>query len=167
MGNTMLKTIALAGALLVASMMPGVAKNLAVPADDPAVTLTVPNDWALKEIDFGYQATSPDKDVAFYVEYAAGARVKKMTDLNEQWMKENKIVVSGKPEEKEHDFNGVKGSLLLYKAKDENGPTNLEFAFIPAGEKRVIMLTLWGSDEEQKANAKDIASIIGSIKPIQ
>lgn len=162
-----MKTFLLAVALAFGLVSPAFAKNLAVPSDDPAVTLTIPNSWSIQEIEFGYSATSPDKDVAFYVEYAAGARVKKMTDLNTKWMKDNKIVVSGKADEVEADFNGVKGSILRYKAKDENGPTNVNFAFIPAGENRVIMLTLWGSDEEQAANDKDVSSILGSIKPIQ
>jgi hypothetical protein len=162
-----MKKFVLALALAAAVITPAFAKNLAVPADDPAVTLTIPNSWATKEIDFGYSAVSPDKDVAVYIEYAAGARVKKMTDLNESWMKDNKIVVKGKPEEMEADFNGVKGSVLKFKAKDENGDTNVNFAFIPAGNNRVIMLTLWGSDEEQAANDKDISTILTSIKPIQ
>ena len=162
-----MKKLVLAAALALGLVSPAFAKNLAVPSDDPAVTLTIPNTWSIQEIDFGYSASSPDKDVVFYVEYAAGARVKKMTDLNTSWMKDNKIVVRGKPDESEVDFNGVKGSLLKYKAKDENGPTNVNFAFIPAGENRVIMLTLWGSDEEQAANDKDVSAILSSIKPIQ
>ena len=157
--------VALFAALAVVT--PTLAKNLAVPSDDPVVTLSVPNSWTMKEIDFGYSAVSPDKGVAFYVEFAAGARVKKMTDLNESWMKENSIVTLGKAEEMEVDFSGVKGTVLRYKAKDENGPTNVNFGFIQAGQNRVIMLTLWGSDEEQKDNQKDVDSILTSIKPIQ
>ena len=158
---------AMAAALMWSAMMPSAwAKNLAVPTDDPAVTLAVPNTWTMQEIDFGYSAVSPDKDVVFYVEYAAGKRVKAMTDLNKEWLKENSIKTIGEPQELELDFNGVKGSVLKFKAKDDNGPTNVNFAFIPAGKERVIMLTIWGSDEEQAKHGKDIDSILASIKPI-
>ena len=161
-----MKKLLLGAALAAALVMPAWAKNLAVPADDPAVTLSIPNSWTMQEIDFGYSATSPEKDVAFYVEYAAGKRLKAMTDLNKEWLKENSIKTIGEPQELELDFNGVKGSVLKYKAKDENGPTNVNFAFIPAGKDRVIMLTIWGSDEEQAKVGKDLDSILGSIKPI-
>jgi hypothetical protein len=161
-----MKKLLLGAALAAALVMPAWAKNLAVPADDPAVTLSVPNSWTMQEIDFGYSATSPEKDVAFYVEYASGKRLKAMTDLNKEWLKENSIKTIGEPQELELDFNGVKGSVLKYKAKDENGPTNVNFAFIPAGKDRVIMLTIWGSDEEQAKVGKDLDSILGSIKPI-
>ena len=161
-----MKKLLLGAALAAALATSAFAKNLAVPSDDPAVTLTIPNTWTMKEIDFGYSAVSPDKDVAFYVEYAAGKRVKAMTDLNKEWLKENSIVTIGAPVETELDFNGVKGSVLKFKAKDDNGPTNVNFAFIPAGPERVIMLTLWGSDEEQAKHTKDIDAILGSIKPI-
>lgn len=161
-----MKTLLLAAIAALALVCPALAKNLAVPADDPAVTLAIPNTWTIKEIDFGYSAVSPDKDVAFYVEYAAGKRVKAMTDLNKEWLKENSIETIGAPEDTELDFNGVKGSVLKFKAKDENGPTNVNFAFIPAGNERVIMLTLWGSDEEQAKHRADVNAILSSIKPI-
>jgi opacity protein-like surface antigen len=161
-----MKKLLLGAAMALALMSPAWAKNLAIPTDDPVVTLTIPNTWTMKEIDFGYSAVSPEKDVVFYVEYAAGKRVKAMTDLNKEWLKENSIKTIGEPQELDLDFNGVKGSVLKFKAKDDNGPTNVNFAFIPAGKERVIMLTIWGSDEEQAKHGKDIDSILGSIKPI-
>ncbi|MDB5559568.1 MAG: hypothetical protein JWQ36_2502 [Enterovirga sp.] len=161
-----MRKLLLGAALAAAFASSAWAKNLAVPTDDPAVTLTIPNTWTMQEIDFGYSATSPEKDVAFYVEYAEGKRVKAMTDLNKQWLQDNNIKTLGKPEEMELDFNGVKGSVLKFKAKDDNGPTNVNFAFIPAGKDRVIMLTIWGSDEEQAKVGKDIDVILSSIKPI-
>lgn len=162
-----MKKLVLAVALAIGFAAPALAKNLAVPSDDPAVTLSIPNSWTMKEIDFGYSAVSPDKDVAFYIEYAAGKRVKAMTDLNKEWLKDNDIKPIGDPEEIEADFNGVKGQILKFKAKDENGPTNVNFGFIPAGKDRVIMLTLWASDEEQAEHKAEIEGILNSIKPIQ
>ncbi len=158
----------LAGAaLLVALSTPAFAKNFAVPADDPAATIALPDDWKLTEIDYGYSAMSPDKDIFFSVEYAGGKSVEEMTALNDSWLKENNIKLEGEPEKTEDDFNGIKGSVLMYKATDENGPTKLTFGLIPAGKGRVIMLTLWGSSDERKAHMDEIGKILGSIKPIQ
>ncbi len=162
-----MKTILVAATLLAALSAPAYAKNFAVPADDPAATIALPDNWKLTEIEYGYSVVSPDKDIFFSVEYAGGKRIDEMTKLNDDWLKENDIKLIGDPEKVETDFNGIKGSILKFKAKDENGPTHVNFGFIPAGKNRVIMLTLWGSDEEQTAHDAEITKILDSIKPIQ
>ena len=162
-----MKALLLAASVALTLVAPAYAKNYAVPADNPSATITLPDDWTLSEIEYGYSAVSPDKDIFFSVEYADGKSLDAMTNLNEQWIKENNIKINDKPEESEDDFNGMKGSLLLYKATDENGPTKLTFGFVPAGNNRVIMLTLWGSSEERKAHSDEIAKILSSLKPIQ
>ncbi len=84
---------------------------------------------------------------------------------NAAWMKENSIVPTGKPVESTVDFHGMKGELLHFEARDENGPTNVDFVF--AGHARVFMFTLWASDEEMKNHADDSGGILESIKPMR
>jgi hypothetical protein len=162
-----MKKLLLGAALLSIMSGPVFAKNFAIPADDPAATIALPDNWTLTEIEYGYSVVSPDKDIFFSVEYAGGKRLDGMKKLNDEWLKDNSIKIDDQPETIESDFNGIKGSILRFKAKDENGPTNVNFGIIPAGKGRVIMLTLWGSDEEQKAHDAEITKILGSLKPIQ
>ena len=161
----MFKRLILAVTIACAAMAPGFAKNLAVPAKDPVATLVIPDSWKAEAIEFGYSAKSPDGDVFFSVEYAAANQIDKMFALNNKWMKDNKIKPKGAPEEREFEMGGLPAKLISYQATDENGDTQIDFVMIPAG-KRIIMLTMWGSKEEQKANKKDLDIIQNSIKAI-
>lgn len=161
----MFKRYLLAALFTCSAFAPGFAKNLAVPARDPVATLVIPDSWKPTAIEFGYSGKSPDGDVFFSVEYATEARAAKMFALNVEWMKENKIKPKGKPSEREIQIGGLTGQLISYEATDDNGDTEIDFVVIPAG-KRMIMLTMWGSKEEQKANKKDLDIIQNSIKAI-
>ncbi|MDB5592114.1 hypothetical protein [Enterovirga sp.] len=161
-----MKRILAAAALVVALTGSAWAKNFAFPKDNPAATITIPDSWTTEAIDFGFAAKSPDEGVFFSVESASAARLDKMMELNVQWMKDNKITATGKAVEREIELNGMKATLLSYPATDEAGETTVEFALIAAPGNRVIMLTLWASDEERAANEGEIRAIQRSIKPI-
>ena len=145
---------------------PASAHNFAVPEKNPVATLVIPDSWKIDDIDYGYSAKSSDGDVFFSVEYATGSRIEKMLDNNTDWMKENHIKAKGKPVEKQIEIGGLPAKLLHYDASDEDGDTIVDFVLIPAGEGRVIMLTLWGSEGQLKANQADIDVIKKSIKAI-
>jgi hypothetical protein len=160
------KRFAIAMIAALASFGPVFAKNLAVPPKDPVATLMIPDSWKPEAIDFGYSAKSPDGDIFFSVEYASGPRIAKMLANNDDWLKDNKIRPTGEPTEREFNFGGLPAKLINYKAKDENGDTEVDFVIIPAGPNRVIMLTLWGSKEEQAKNKDDLMAIQNSFKAI-
>lgn len=111
-------------------------------------------------------AKSPDGDVFFSVEYAAGARLQRMLANNDAWLKENKIKQTGEPVQQEFEFGGLPSKMIKYIATDENGDTEVDFIIIPAGEGRVIMLTLWASKAERAANKADLDIIQHSFKSI-
>jgi len=161
-----MKKLMLAAVVLVSVALPALAKNFAVPEKNPVATLAIPDTWKTEEIEFGYSAKSPDNDIFFSAEYATGARVDAMLENNSDWLKENKITSKEKPAESEINIGGLSAKMLTVNGADENGPTVVEFVFIPAGPKRLVMLTLWGSQEERKANEADIKLIESSVKPI-
>lgn len=164
-GNRVFRTISLAAMLALSCVAPGFAKNLAVPEKDPVALLTIPDTWNQQEIEFGYSGTSPDGNVFFSVEYAKGNRVDKLFALNDEWMKDNKIAPTGEPKKQEITLGGLPATLFVYQATDDNGPTEIDFVLIPAG-KRIVLLTLWGSEQEQKDNKADIDIIKNSVKAI-
>ena len=161
-----MRIILLAVAVLLTAA-PASAKNFAFPAKNPIATIMIPDTWTTEEITYGYSAKSPDDDVFFSVEYATGARIDKMLANNTAWMTENKITSSKEPVEKAINIDGIDSKLLTVVGTDENGPTIVDFVFMPAGDNRLIMLTLWASDEERKANAADISAIESSVKAIK
>ncbi|MBV9189559.1 MAG: hypothetical protein JOZ85_03690 [Betaproteobacteria bacterium] len=156
-------------ALLLAGtfVVPALARNIAVPASDPAAMIKVPDTWAFKEIEYGYSAVSPGKDVFFSVESADRSNIEAMKKANNAWMKENGIDVSAAPVEMDVNLGGLSGKLLRFDTKDENGPTRVEFVILPVGKGRIVFLTLWGSEAEQTKHEADINAIMGSVKAIQ
>jgi len=162
----MVRKFILAAAVLAAAMVPSYAKTLSVPANDPVATVTIPDTWEIEKTDFGFSAASPDEDVNFFVEYASASRVEKMLALNDEWMKEQEIVPKGKPEETEGSIGGLPAKMFTYAATDPDGDTVIEFILIPGGKGRMILLTLWGSEEARKDNMEAIQAISASIKAV-
>lgn len=145
--------------------VPALAKNFAVPDKNPAITLTVPNNWKTQEIEYGYSARPPDEAIFFSVEFASARNIDKMMATNEAWMKENEIK-QVKPIQAEIPINGIPSTVFQFRTTDANGPTKVDFILMPAGNERVIMITVWGNDEERETHAKALDDIFGSIKPI-
>ncbi|MGO4674937.1 hypothetical protein AB4Z40_18760 [Bosea sp. 2YAB26] len=154
---------AFAAALL--CVVPAAAKNFAVPDKNPAITLTVPNNWKTQEIEFGYSARPQDEAIFFSVEFAHAREIDKMMATNESWMKENKIK-QVKPIQAEVPINGISSTVFQFRTTDANGPTTVDFILMPAGSGRMIMITVWGNDEERETHAKALDDIFGSIKSI-
>ena len=157
----------LSASLLALLAGPALARNFAIPSDDPAATVTVPDSWTIEEIDYGYSAVSPGKDVFFSVESASNTKIDAMMKNNENWMKENGIDNSVTPTKGEMDFGGLSGTVYRFDTKDENGPTRVDFVLLPGGKNRVIFLTLWGSSDERKKHSADVEAIMNSVKAIQ
>ncbi|RDJ27572.1 hypothetical protein DWF00_11575 [Bosea caraganae] len=145
--------------------MPAAAKNFAVPDKNPAITITVPDDWKSEEIAYGYSARPKDEAIFFSVEFADARNVEKMLDNNEAWMKENKIKKVA-PIKADAPLNGIPATIFQFRTSDENGPTVVDFIMMSAGNNRMIMLTVWGSNEERETHAKALDAIFGSIKAI-
>jgi hypothetical protein len=142
------------------------AKNFAVPEKNPAATLSIPDNWTIQNIEYGYSAKPADDSLFFSVEYAGPSRIEKMLDNNTEWMKENHITPKDKPVEKEVEIGGLSAKLLHFDATDDEGDTLVDFLFVSGGNGRLIMLTLWGSEEELKAHQADVEKIESSLKAI-
>jgi hypothetical protein len=154
--------IALALALLVS---PVLAKNFAVPDNDPAIVISIPNNWTTKEVKYGYEAWSPGKDVYVSVEFTAVKNVRAMMESNQKWMKDTGIKVN-EPTEAETNLNGIKATLYKFETTFKDEPTTVDFIMLPGGKDRVVLLTLWGNDEERAKHGKAIDSILSSVKAI-
>jgi hypothetical protein len=153
-------------ALVLSFAAPAWAKNFAFPQNNPTATVTIPDKWKTKSVEYGFEAKSPDNDVYFSIETASAKSMKKMLSDNVAWMKTNNIVTTGKPKENDVNLGGLQGKMQIIPAKDDNGATQIILVYAESGDQ-LIFMTLWASEEEQKANDKDINAIMGSIKTIQ
>ena len=144
-----------------------IAKTFSVPAKNSAVTVTIPDSWETEQIDFGYNAQSPDGSVFFFIESATASRLEVLLKNNRDWMEEQEIVLKGEPVISDIIINGIPAQLHHFDATDENGDTTVDFVLMDAGAGRVIMFTLWGSISDLKNNATDVNAIKASIQPIK
>jgi len=163
----MIKKMMLAVAIVTTFAMPVAAKNLAIPEKNPAITLSIPDSWELIEADFGYSAVSEDEEVIFSIESASGARIDKLFEASAQWMAEQEIVPKGKALEQEVTIGGIQAQVFTYEATDAEGDTVIEFVVLPAGNNRLMLITLWASEKARAVNKADITSILSSIKAIK
>ncbi|QEL23179.1 hypothetical protein FQV39_11790 [Bosea sp. F3-2] len=155
-----------AGALALGLLaLPAFAKNFAVPAKNPSITITLPNDWSTEEIEYGFQARPKDEGVFFSVESAEARQIDKMISDAQKWMRDNKIKAV-EPIKADMKINGIDSTVFQFRTNDENGPTTVDLILMPAGNGRVMMLTVWGNDEERGTNGKALDAIFGSIKSI-
>ena len=161
-----MRKMLLVAALAASFAVPAFAKNFAVPSNNPAATIAIPDDWKTRSIDYGFSARPQDESVVFYAESTDAKGLDKMMALNESWMKENKIKPKGKPVEQDFEMGGLKASLLRYAAEDEDGETIVDFVFVQVSGNRLVMFTLWGSDEDRTKHADEIKGIQRSIKAI-
>lgn len=162
----MRKILSAAIIALAVLVAPVEARNFAVPEKNPAITLSVPDDWAVQESEYGYSMFSPDKDVFFSVEHAKAGKIDAMIDEAYKWMKTNSIKAV-EPKKTEGDLNGLPATFFRFDTSDGSGPTRVDMVLLNGGQDTLVMLTLWGSQEERKANMAAINGIMGSVKRIQ
>ena len=144
---------------------PVFAKNFAVPDKDPAIIVSIPDNWDTKEVKYGYEGWSPNKDVYISIEFTAIKNVKAMMESNQKWMKNTGIKVN-QPTESETNLNGISATLYKFETTYKDEPTTVDFIMLPGGKDRVVLLTLWGNDEERTKHGKAIDSILSSVKAI-
>src|SRR5437867_1155224 len=61
-------------------------RTFPVPKRNPAFTISIPTSWKVDEIDFGFSALSPDKNVKFFAEYTSEENVERLLATNDAWM---------------------------------------------------------------------------------
>lgn len=144
-----------------------IAKTMNFPAKQPLASVTIPDKWKIKSIEYGFEAKSPNDDIYFSVETARGQSIDKMVEGTDAWMRDNKIVVKPNPEQRMMNFGGLEGFTVKYQATDENGPTVIALIFMTLEpSKEVVLMTFWGSEAEQAARQDDINIILSSIKAL-
>ncbi|KRE16985.1 hypothetical protein ASE63_14895 [Bosea sp. Root381] len=146
-------------------IMPAAAKNFAIPDKNPSITLSIPDSWSTKEIEYGYEARPKDEAVYLSVEFTDVRGVDKMMANNEKWMKDNQIK-QVKPIQADMPINGINSTIFQFRTTDSNGPTKVDFVMMPASNNRMILITVWGNDEERATHEKALDAIFGSIKAI-
>ena len=106
-----------------------------------------------REIEHGFQARPKDEGINLSVESAEARRIDKMISDTQKWMKDNKIKAV-EPINADMKINGIDSTVFQFRTSDENGRTTVALILVPAGNNRVMMLTVGATTKNAKPMAR-------------
>ncbi|NLR97863.1 histidine kinase [Rhizobium sp. P38BS-XIX] len=143
------------------------AKTLAFPSEAPIASVSIPDNWKPQETESGIDANSPDAAIYFALDVATGDNVDKVISDAVDFLDKNgvKIDPSSRKDDDSNEINGMKLSVLNWQGTDSDGPVNINLGLLSPAPNKLLVLTYWGSKEDQAKHEKEVLDIIGSIKP--
>ncbi|GJE60524.1 hypothetical protein [Methylobacterium trifolii] len=159
-----MRNLVLSLALVTTLALPAEAKDLVLPAKNPAITLTIPDDWDVSERDSEIVSTSSDGRVTLNVAFDVKSKLDDLIKESKDWLKKSKVGFGMKPTEQVMDFSGTPGRVQRYQTSDKNGKTLVDFVTLDASGSRAVLFTIWGSESERQENDADLAGIMKSVK---
>ena len=164
----MKKTAILASLLL--SILPTLASagTIKLPAEEPVVSLKVPDSWAPEESEDGILAESPDNVTTVYFEVVSTTKeMKTAIEENLKWLTEDHEVKVDAESKAESDFElaGRKWSRISWDGKSKEwGPAVIGFLFTEVGDGNVLTLTYWISKKDSEKSLVTLGKIFESVK---
>jgi hypothetical protein len=164
-----MKTKSILAVVAISSLIgvaPSFTKTLKLPNEEfPVASISFPDDWEPEEVNNGVAGQSPDS--AVYLAAVAVGNEKGMdAELDDTFamLKEHKVNLD-QSTKKENKFklHGVEVNELLFKGKDEDGPTAVSIAFVPVKDK-VVVLTYWVSTDKEEKHQEEVGKIVQSLK---
>ncbi|MBX9930922.1 MAG: hypothetical protein K2Y56_05215 [Methylobacterium sp.] len=154
----------LACAMLASLAWPSLAKDFALPAEGPAVTLSVPNNWDITELENEIATIAPDGYLVVTIGFGKRSELNELIKGSKDYLKESKVSLSVKPVELTMDFAGIPAWVQRYATKGQNGKTIVDLITVEASRDRVVLITVMGSNEERKDNEAALSGILSSLR---
>ena len=152
------------GAALFAGLAaPALAKDIVLPAKEPAVTATMPDDWDTSVYETEIASVSADGDIVVNIATDSKSRLDGLIKDSKAYLTKNKVKLIGKPTEQTIDFNGTPGQVLRYQATDKNGKAIIDFVTLDASRNRAVLVTVWGSEDDRQTNETALSAIMKSV----
>ncbi|MDK4743633.1 histidine kinase [Rhizobium sp. CNPSo 3464] len=144
------------------------AETLQFPSEEPIAEVSIPHSWGPKETETGIDATSPDSAIYFSIDIANDATMNKTVDDAVDFLVKNGVNIDAKSK---HEFpdttlNGMKLGHLEWDGTDKDGPVHVQLAFAQPSEHKMLVITYWGSTEDEAKQDDAVSGIISSLKPI-
>jgi hypothetical protein len=140
------------------------AKEIVLPEKNPAVTLTIPDDWKTEVRDTEVVSTSPDGDVSFEVGFETRADRDSLVKDKVSFLRKQKVNLSIKPVEQAMDFGGTPARVQRYRTTDKYGKTIVDLVTLDASRDRALLMTIWGSEDQRQANEAALDTIMKSVR---
>jgi len=152
--------------ILATAPYPALAKVFPIPTEDPIATINVPDTWAPDTFEGGVEMNSPDNEVYIAAEEVEAADLTDaVAETVKTLAKDGLEIDTSTKKEKDITINGLKAHDLAYTGKDKEGAANFSITLVETPKPNVfLMLSYWGSDEGEKANAEALNAISQSIQ---
>jgi hypothetical protein len=157
-----------ATAILLITATTSVAGSFTFPADEPAATVEIPDDWQPTATDYGIEGNSPDAGTYISFDIAGADDMDQvMTDVF-AFLEENGVTPDPASQtESKGEQNGMPYETLSWKGTDKDGPVTIGVGFITLSAEKAAIVTYWASAETEEKNIPEVNKILESIKPAE
>ncbi|WP_174293344.1 hypothetical protein [Sphingomonas bacterium] len=130
--------------------------------------ISIPDTWEPETFDNGVEGTSPDRETYVAAEIVDGDTLADASKDEEKFFKKMKIKIKEDTfKQKKIQMSGLDADDLQWEATDADGPTHVSVTLVKIAEKKLLMMTYWGSEAGEKTNGAELNAISESIKPIR
>lgn len=149
------------------------AGTVKLPADMPAATVAIPDNWEPEEDDNGgILAESPDNVTTVYFDIVASKdELDETVEASLKWlMEDHKVSVNAESkEEKELEIGGRTYQMINFDGESKEwGPAEVGFFFTPVGQNHVLVITYWVSKENAEKSVNTLfEKILPSVKSVE
>jgi hypothetical protein len=143
------------------------AETYSIPNNNPVATVNIPGSWKAQAYKGGVEGLSPDGRVYVAVEGIDGNNVKAATEASIKWFQNEGVQIdessAGSKELTTPD--GLKALEMTFTGTDKTGPAKIAITLITTNKPgKFIMLSYWGDEAAEKANANELKTIALSLQ---
>ena len=141
------------------------AERFNVPANDPIVTIDVPEGWTATQIDKGIELSSEDDEVYIAIE---GTPMKGLVELVTDtitYLNRAGVTVDKSTEKTdEGTVNGFKMNDIGWAGRDQDGDVLVHLMILTITPTKGVLFTYWASPDGDKEHDAAIRKIIRSVR---
>lgn len=153
-------------AILLITASASLAGSVTFPADEPAATVEIPDDWKPTPTDYGIEANSPDAGTYISFDIAGAEDTEQVIKDVFGFLEENGVTADPASQtESKGEQNGMPYQTLSWKGIDKDGPVTIGVGVVTLSEEKIAVVTYWASAETEAANSEAVNKILESIKP--
>lgn len=144
------------------------AETYKLPTEEPVATITLPDDWANKEIDYGVESTSADEETYLAVEVTTSKDVEQAIDEAAKFLGKSGVTVDEASEKRiPFKVNGMDGYEVAWSGTDKDGAVSISLAILEVSKDNMLLITYWSTPAGDKSNAEALGGIINSVEKVE
>lgn len=154
--------------LALATLAPLHAEDYKIPKKNSLFSISFPDGWTITHSDENVDAITEDESIQLNAQTDDADSIKQsVSDSIDHLVKSGVNIKADSQKDNEGEINGMKISGLNWDATDKEGPCRVSLSFIDIGDDKVITLLYWGSKKAETEHAKDLKSILESMKSLK